>query len=66
MKKAFIKTFINLWGHIFKGHPWIEAAFLSILVHIIFLNFLWFCCQIHVMMFPGLTQQRFIEIEFIK
>lgn len=66
MKQLIVKSFIKRWDLIFKDHPWVEAFCLSIVAHIIFLNFLWLCCQIHVMMFPNKVQEKVINIEFIK
>jgi len=55
MKSLLLKTFMKSWDLAFKKHPWIEAFCLSVIFHIILLNFIWLCCQIHVMIFP---QQR--------
>jgi len=65
MKLGSIKNFIHHWNSLFKGHPWIEAFMLSIVFHIIFLIFIWLCCQIHVMIFPEKPITQIIEIEFI-
>ena len=66
MRQHIVKTFIKVWDSMFSKHPWIEAFLLSIIVHLLFLNILWFCCQIHVMMFPATIHQKIIEIEFLK
>ena len=66
MKQLSLKTFIKLWDSMFKMHPWVEAFCLSVLFHIFLLNFLYLCCQIHVMMFPQTDKQKVIEIEFQK
>ncbi|MBI1858557.1 MAG: hypothetical protein HYR97_05535 [Candidatus Melainabacteria bacterium] len=65
MKPSVIKSFINQWNILFGKHHWIEAFMLSIVFHIIFLNFIWLCCQIHVMIFPEKPITQIIEIEFI-
>lgn len=66
MKLLITKSFIKLWDSIFRKYPWAEAFCLSIIFHIIFLNFVWFCCQIHVMIFPNKVSEKIIEIEFLK
>ncbi len=66
MQEVLLKTFINNWNRVFSKHPWLEAFCLSIIIHIIFINFIWLCCQIHVIFVPKEPRQKIIEIEFIK
>lgn len=65
MKVSMLKKFIYRWNVLFQRHPWIEAFFLSIIAHIVLFNFIWLCCQIHVMIFPNRSNIDVIEIEFI-
>ncbi len=53
----------NLFKNFIK--PWGEPFLLSILAHIIFILFIWSCCQIHVMFVPHIPREKVIEIEFI-
>ena len=66
MGTPLLKTFIKYWDFLFKNHPWIEAFTLSVFIHIVFLSFLWFCCEIHSAIFPQKVIQKMIQIEFIK
>ena len=56
---------IKKWDSIFKNHPWVEAFCLPIIAHVFFLNFMWLCCQFHVMINPQNNKQSIIEIEFV-
>ena len=66
MKHYLLKAFTKSWNLTFSKHPLIEAFCLSVLFHILALNFLWLCYEIHVMVFPQNEKQRVINIEFIK
>jgi hypothetical protein len=66
MDTPFLKTFIKYWDFLFKNHPWLEAFTLSVFVHVIFLIFLWSCCEIYSAVFPQKEIKKIIQIEFIK
>ncbi len=66
MKKPLFRIIANNWNQLFLKHSWLEAFILSIIFHVVCLCFLWFCCEIHVMMFPNRNIYKIIEIEFIK
>lgn len=65
MEQVFLKTFINKWNSIFFNHPLLEAFSLSFIFHLLFLIFIWFCCQIHVMFVPSEPREKVLEIEFV-
>ncbi len=47
-------------------YVWAGAFCFSVIFHLMFLVFLWFCCEIHTMLFPQTVSQNIIEIEFVK
>ncbi len=66
MKQDFLKTFMKLWGYLFKKHPWMEAFCLSVIFHFSLLFALFFCSGIYEAIFPEKLKEKTINIEFIK
>lgn len=60
------KKLMESWNSIFIKHPWIEAAFLSIFVHLVIFSIIWGLSELYFMFFPITDNvEKVIEIEFV-
>ncbi len=66
MNNVVFRNFIEGLGRFINRYVWAGAFCFSVIFHIMFLVFLWFCCEIHTMLFPQVVSQHVIEIEFVK